>query len=34
MTLFSQADPMRQKFSDVLVRYFDGEADLATINKL
>jgi uncharacterized protein (DUF1810 family) len=34
MTLFSQADPMQQKFSEVITRYFGGEADLATINLL
>jgi uncharacterized protein (DUF1810 family) len=34
MTLFSQADPMQQKFSDILTRYFGGEADQATIDLL
>jgi uncharacterized protein (DUF1810 family) len=34
MTLFSQADPMRQKVSDVLVQYFGGEADKATVDLL
>jgi uncharacterized protein (DUF1810 family) len=34
MTLFSQADPMQQKFSEVLTRYFGGEADLSTIERV
>jgi uncharacterized protein (DUF1810 family) len=34
MTLFSQADPMRQKFSDVLAQYFASESDKATIDLL
>jgi uncharacterized protein (DUF1810 family) len=34
MTLFSQADPLQQKFNDVLTQYFGGEADKATIDRL
>ena len=34
MTLFSQTDPMQQRFSEVLTRYFGGTADQATIDLL
>jgi len=34
MTLFSQADPLQQKFNDVLMQFFGGEADRATIDLL
>ena len=34
MTLFSQADPLQQNFSEVITRYFNGEADMATIDLL
>jgi uncharacterized protein (DUF1810 family) len=34
MTLFSQADPLQQKFNDVLTQYFGGKADRATIDLL
>jgi uncharacterized protein (DUF1810 family) len=34
MTLFSQADPLQQGFSEVITRYFNGEADRATIDLL
>jgi uncharacterized protein (DUF1810 family) len=34
MTLFSQADPLQQKFTDVLTQYFGGQADKTTIDRL
>jgi uncharacterized protein (DUF1810 family) len=34
MTLFSRADPKAQVFGEVLERYFDGEADAATVARL
>jgi uncharacterized protein (DUF1810 family) len=34
MTLFSQADPQQQKFTEVLRQYFAGEADKTTIDRL
>jgi uncharacterized protein (DUF1810 family) len=34
MTLFAAAAPERQAFADVLARYFDGEPDHATLERL
>ena len=34
MTLFARADPAEPLFADVLTRYFDGEPDPATIEKV
>jgi uncharacterized protein (DUF1810 family) len=34
MTLFAAAGPAEQAFADVLTRYFDGEPDQATLQRL
>jgi uncharacterized protein (DUF1810 family) len=34
MTLFAAAAPEEQAFADVLIRYFDGEPDQATLQRL
>jgi uncharacterized protein (DUF1810 family) len=34
MTLFARADPTQPVFSAVLDRYFGGEADPATLDRL
>jgi uncharacterized protein (DUF1810 family) len=34
MTLFAAAAPEEQAFADVLARYFDGEPDYATLERL
>lgn len=33
LTLFSQADPLQEIFSELLTRFFNGEADPATIER-
>ena len=34
MTLFAAAAPEMQAFTDVLTRYFDGQPDQATLERL
>ena len=34
MTLFARADPDEPVFADVLARYFDGQEDAATLDRL